>query len=162
MRWIELAGLFNKMLDNIHRLVEGMKNFLDNVAHDLRTPITRFRNIAEMALQDDGDIDILKEALVKSIEESDHILKMLNTLMDISEAETGTMNMHCKQVDICNLIRKIADMYAFVAEEKGINIDINLSENLYISIDSNRMGQAISNILDNAIKFTDKRRAHPY
>jgi len=74
--------------------------------------------------------------------------------MDISEVETGTMNMHLKQVDICDLIEKIADMYAFVAEEKGIDMDINLPGNLYISIDSDRMGQAISNILDNAVKFT--------
>jgi signal transduction histidine kinase len=64
------------------------------------------------------------------------------------------MNINRKQVDICELIGKIADMYAFVAEEKGIGMDTNLPGDLYISIDSNRMGQAISNILDNAVKFT--------
>jgi signal transduction histidine kinase len=85
----ELTGLFNTMLDKIEGLVTAMRGALDNVSHDLRTPLTRLRGTAEMALASAPDVDRYREALADCVEESDRVLVMLNTLMDISEAESG-------------------------------------------------------------------------
>jgi len=150
----ELAGLFNAMLENIHRLVGGMKNALDNVAHDLRTPMTRLRNFAEMALREKEDANLLRSALAKGVEESDNIIRMLNTLMDISEAETGSMNLNIKRTNISNIITNIVDMYQFVAEEKGVEVLLSVGDELWVDVDASRIGQVLANIVDNAIKFT--------
>jgi len=150
----ELTELFNEMLENIDRLIINMKNSLDNVAHDLRTPMTRLRNIAEIALLENSDIDLLREALETNLEESDHILKILETIMDISEAETGVMNIDCKSENLSVLMDRIVDLYQLVAEEKEIEIKSNIPGSITIMMDFSRISQVMANILDNAIKFT--------
>ncbi len=99
----ELTSLFNTMLDKIEGLVTAMRGALDNVSHDLRTPLTRLRGTAEMALasppQATGhQADYYREALADCVEETDRVLVMLNTLMDISEAESGTMQLQREPV----------------------------------------------------------------
>jgi signal transduction histidine kinase len=150
----ELTVLFNSMLEKIEALFNGMQNCLDNLAHDLRTPITRLRGIAEMALQEDEGREYLCECLMDCAEESENILTLVNTLMDISEAETGVMRLKVETADLFSLCHAAADLYKHVAEDKNIAVLTDCPEDLTLRGDSNRIRQVLVNLLDNAIKYT--------
>jgi signal transduction histidine kinase len=150
----ELGNLFNRMIEKINQLIRAMRGALDSVAHDLRTPMTRFRNNAEKALQADAPEAACREALQDCVEESDRILRMLGMLMDISEAETGAMRLVLKPVDLSPLAEAVVDMYRYVADEKGIRMETDFCDSAYIEADADRISQIMANLLDNAVKFT--------
>jgi signal transduction histidine kinase len=149
----ELSALVNAMLNRIDAVLAGMRGALDNVAHDLRTPMTRLRGIAETALNS-SDPALLRDALADCLEESDRVIEMLNTLMDISEAETGTMTLHREPTDLDDLIGQSVELYEDLADERGVEIRTNVPSKLVVEIDRNRMRQVMANLIDNAVKYT--------
>lgn len=149
----ELSHLFNAMLARITTLIHGMRNALDHVAHDLRTPMTRLRVTAESALATNDPVKY-REALSDCLEESERVLSMLTTLMDISEAETGTMKLNVSQVDVAKVASEVRDLYEDTAEASGIQFHVDVPPGLMVNADRDRLRQALANLVDNAIKYT--------
>ena len=152
----KLTRLYNEMLERIEHLVTTMNDSLDNVAHDLRTPLMRLRNSIEMAIANEtASVEELRETLLDVGEEAEQIQILLTALMNQAEAVAGTMRLRKELIDINVLTQEACEIYELLAEDKQITLRKNFAEApVFCEADPVRLRQALGNLLDNAIKFT--------
>lgn len=149
-----LSANLNSMLDRIERLVEAMRGVTRNIAHDLRTPLNRLRNRLELALIEEREGEAGLMVLAEAIGDVDGILGTFNALLGIARIEGRLPRENFRDIDLEELISGLAELYAPLAEDQGLEFSAHAQEGLEIMGDHHLLSQALANLLDNAIKYT--------
>ncbi|HXC29803.1 MAG TPA: HAMP domain-containing sensor histidine kinase [Stellaceae bacterium] len=149
----QLAANLNNMLEQIERLMAGMREVSDNIAHDLRTPLARLRARLELSLIDSPEDGAQTEAVRDAIDEADRLLATFNALLSIAEAESGARRSAAEPLDLAQTVCAAADLYEPVAEEKGCALKLDVEPGIMIRGDRHLLSQAVANLLDNALKY---------
>jgi signal transduction histidine kinase len=148
-----LSEALNLMLARIEQLMAGLREVSDNIAHDLKTPLNRLRNRVEAALREPYGEPVYREALERTIEEADGLIKTFNALLSIARLEAGAGGENREKLDVSALLRDVAELYEPVAEERGIELRAETAAPIFVRADRQLLGQAIANLIDNAIKY---------
>jgi hypothetical protein len=150
----QLSEAFNTMLSRINFLIRNMATMVDNLAHDLRSPLTTLKANAEIALLSDKPVEFFKAVLEKSLGDYERIITLINHVLSISEAETGVAPLHFELVGLRELVEGVYEFYAPLALDSGIEFVLEEIDDLSIPVDKARIWQCLCNIVDNAFKFT--------
>ncbi|MBZ9965119.1 sensor histidine kinase [Mesorhizobium sp. BR1-1-2] len=156
-----LSENLNAMLARIAMLNEGLKQVSDNIAHDLKTPLTRLRNRAEATLSGKHKTSDYRQALEGTIAESDQLIKTFNAILMISRLEAGYSSESTSRVDLAAAVRDVVELYEPVAEEAGVSLEAAVNGAFLVDGNRELIGQALSNIVDNAIKYSTDSTSKP-
>ena len=149
-----LAAQLNAMLERIERLMSGLREVSDNIAHDLKTPLNRLRNSAETALADPRGAVAWRDGLERTIEEADNLISTFNALLLIARLEAGAIAESLEDLDLAAIAADVAELYAPVAEDRGLSLELETQPPVPVRANRQLVGQAIANLVDNAIKYS--------
>ena len=150
---MQQADRLNAMLERIERLMNGLREVSENIAHDLKTPLNRLRIRAEQALADRRGSTAWRDGLERTIEEADDLIKTFNALLLIARLEAGALEGSLEIVELDEIVRDVAELYEPVAEDAGTRLIVEASSSARIRANRQLIGQAVSNLVENALKY---------
>ena len=152
----ELSSKLNQMLSRIEDLMNGMQQVTNNVAHDLRSPLTRLRNRLEVTLLEERDSESYREVMSEAIGDADSLIHTFNAMLSIARLEAGIDSTTWEEAAIGDLLEELAELYQAVAEEEGLGFSASIDHNPVFYCNKHLIAQGVTNLLDNAIKYTPR------